>query len=712
MDKKTFIINTYSEDKYRELSSRASDQQLHIVDNDELHRTVVPSYDLLVDKVKLGLGYDIESTEILLKDVDGNVISRLPANRFISDNYLMSAAYDEGKLILSVLLSNDEVNAISVDFPVDQTLDPLSDYVESTYPIASKAVAGTLISLSSCISDALVAVKNDMTAADKTLSDMIQVEVERATTEENAISERLEETKAELTEKIDKDIEEAKNFFDDKLATEAHDRFGADQSLRAQITTEVERAEDVESTLDEKINETSVGLIEKIEDPLIARYIENDTRRHLILRNHDNILGELSSGIPINLAMVSKWNIADFGSIAARMNLNTLSTDDIVTINDKLSVATTDDVQSALADANSYADAKVDSSLEALSGTWKADNKHIVDQVTQTDGQVSVIYKALTITEVSGLQDQLDSKTTKEEVENVSSALSIDYVEKISDAITDEHVVKYADGDSGRKHIKLKNYDSITGYLSGENASDVNLAMVSKWNVADFGSKTIPLNLNAVDAVVTINDSLTVATTDDVSAKLDAVTFENTKVNGHALSTDVVINATDVTVGNDDSRTVSEALGDLSEEISEESQRAANIEDEISGKVEQKVWIKNPDSEMYADGAFSNLSVVKLTAEEYYQKVADYARDNITLNDGTLYVLSSNEINAYGEKIINVATPTAAADAANKEYIDTRITAIINALSSVTADTVDQLDAKMLAEALLNLKNALSSIIA
>ena len=196
MDKKTFIINTYSEDKYRELSSRASDQQLHIVDNDELHRTVVPSYDLLVDKVKLGLGYDTESTEILLKDVDGNVISRLPAKHFISDNYLMSAAYDEGKLILSVLLSNDEVNAISVDFPVDQTLSPLSDYLSSSYPIASKAVASALTDLSDQISVELLALSNSLTAEVKRatdreveIDDTLATEVERATTAEKELEE-------------------------------------------------------------------------------------------------------------------------------------------------------------------------------------------------------------------------------------------------------------------------------------------------------------------------------------------------------------------------------------------------------------------------------------------------------------------------------------------------------------------------------------------
>ena len=106
MNDKTFIINTYSEEKYKELSSKASDKQLHIVDNDNANRTVVPSYDLLMNQVKLSLGYDESSTKILLKDCNGNEISKLDATRFISDNYLMSAAYDNGCLMLSVLLSD------------------------------------------------------------------------------------------------------------------------------------------------------------------------------------------------------------------------------------------------------------------------------------------------------------------------------------------------------------------------------------------------------------------------------------------------------------------------------------------------------------------------------------------------------------------------------------------------------------------------------
>ena len=66
-----------------------------------------------------------------------------------------------------------------------------------------------------------------------------------------------------------------------------------------------------------------------------------------------------------------------------------------------------------------------------------------------------------------------------------------------------------------RKTIRLNNYDSLSGFGTGELANEAfNLAMVSKWNIADFGSKDIHLNLNTKDNI-TINDSDYVLTSTD-----------------------------------------------------------------------------------------------------------------------------------------------------------------------------------------------------
>ena len=301
MNDKTFIINTYSEEKYKELSSKASDKQLHIVDNDNMHRTVVPSYDLLINQVKLSLGYDESSAKILLKDCNGNEISKLDASRFISDNYLMSATYDNGCLMLSVLLS-DQINVISVDFPVDQSLNPLSDYSDSTYPVASKAVVSAILELNGRVGNELTKLNEDLNAA-------ISEEENRATTKEN-----------EILAKQEKIVDDFKDF---------------QGNVNERFEEEIARAKASEETLLNAIN-----------DEHIVRYEDGkDDRKHIFLKNHDSLVGYLSGdgAGSVNLAMVSKWNIADFGSNTIPLNLN--AKDGIVTINGGLSVATLRDIQ-------------------------------------------------------------------------------------------------------------------------------------------------------------------------------------------------------------------------------------------------------------------------------------------------------------------------------------------------------------------------------
>lgn len=47
--------------------------------------------------------------------------------------------------------------------------------------------------------------------------------------------------------------------------------------------------------------------------------------------------------------------------------------------------------------------------------------------------------------------------------------------------------------------------------------------------------------------------------------------------------------------------------------------------------------------------------------------------DGTLFSDGVLYVVSADHVNAYGQKIVNVAEPTLSSDAATKNYVDTQI---------------------------------------
>ena len=109
----------------------------------------------------------------------------------------------------------------------------------------------------------------------------------------------------------------------------------------------------------------------------------------------------------------------------------------------------------------------------------------IVDQVDAVEAKVDAI--------------DLEPYATKEEV-NALGEKKVDWVESTP----------------GRKHIVLKNHDSVLG--TALDGTTYNLAMVSKWDVADFGSSSLHLNLNSKDGVATINDNKQIAVVDDVNA--------------------------------------------------------------------------------------------------------------------------------------------------------------------------------------------------
>ena len=118
--------------------------------------------------------------------------------------------------------------------------------------------------------------------------------------------------------------------------------------------------------------------------------------------------------------------------------------------------------------------------------------------------------------------EELADYPTKEEMDIAvnakADAIDLDALETKVDevkAVADK-AVPYFDFEyqgQQRKTIQLANYDSISGI--GTDGTGYNLAMVSKWDKADFGAAGITMNLNTKD-VVTINDDKVIATTEDV----------------------------------------------------------------------------------------------------------------------------------------------------------------------------------------------------
>ena len=289
---------------------------------------------------------------------------------------------------------------------------------------------------------------------------------------------------------------------------------------------------------------------------------END-RYTLELRNHDNISGLDSTGTGHNLAMVSKWDVADFGAAGLHTNLNTK---DVVTINDKDVVATDKDLElkankteleAAVEDtdkklalkadkATTYTKTEVDEIIAKID-QFKV---KVVDELPEVGEELTVylVPKDSSLQEEDNIYNEyIYSDGRWEHIGDTKIDLS-DYVtnaklatelEKKQDNlipsenllvnganidVNAQKVVLYSLWDN-RKFIQLANHDALSGITT--EGEGVNLAMVSKWDVADFGSNKVHMNLNTKD-VVTINDKDMVATDKDLALKADKSDVERT----------------------------------------------------------------------------------------------------------------------------------------------------------------------------------------
>ena len=76
---------------------------------------------------------------------------------------------------------------------------------------------------------------------------------------------------------------------------------------------------------------------------------------------------------------------------------------------------------------------------------------------------------------------------------------------------------------------------------------------------------------------------------------------------------------------------------------------------------------------LYADGITAelsntmDLSVRYVTNDEFHKLITEQPE---LFESKTLYILSSDEINAYNTRIKNIANPIEETDAVNKQYID------------------------------------------
>ena len=268
--------------------------------------------------------------------------------------------------------------------------------------------------------------------------------------------------------------------------------------------------------------------------------------------------GEQASDV-FTLLTVAEDNKIEVGAAGATLNLNSL--DDKVEVNETYTLLDNRDKEE-LTSALATEARRTDNMINQLNENVSTLNQNLVDAINTINGGIATEVNERKEADAN-LQTQIEEeKTAREQADTtlfnnlqnesyareqadktLSEALDGEVANRVADKnqlqgeisgevsnriaadnelrnsinALDEIKVGYTDIGENRKTIQLANYNSLSGFgadMSTEGGEDLsgeafNLAMVSKWNIADFGSKGIALNLNTSEDKVTVNDGTT-----------------------------------------------------------------------------------------------------------------------------------------------------------------------------------------------------------
>lgn len=451
-----------------------------------------------------GVVYDIASTGG--GEVPGNIQEQLSAleNKVTEE----ASAREEGDAKLSEKIESE---ASRVDGMVNQINENVASSIET--------LNNNLVQAIETINNGIAAEVTNREEGDAKLQAAIDELAEKVNGEGADLTElegKIEKNAADIAT-VNNNLVEAVNNINKNVA----DGFSTiNGGLNNEIRPELEKAVKYEDTATE----------------------QNPGRKTIFLNNHDNICGKTTDGSAVNIAMVSKWNKVDLGSSSVEINLN--GSAERPTYNDSKQIALLEDVHGNM---ETIALVKKDDLTyelqvgDKIAGTinipadqflksveYSAEDKSLTFVFNTSEGeQTSVVdLSSLVDTYVAGngieliengFSIKLDPSSEsylsvseagikvegineiKKNVQEVAANL-VTVNENLASSIDaiNKKAVKYEDvADSNlpeRKAIVLKNGDVILGgNLEGGTSS---LVQLNRWGVADFGSSSVPFNIN------------------------------------------------------------------------------------------------------------------------------------------------------------------------------------------------------------------------
>lgn len=409
----------------------------------------------------------------------------------------------------------------------------LSEKIESE----ASRVDGMVNQINENVASSIKTLNNNLVQAIETINNGIAAEV----TNREEGDAKLQAAIDELAEKVNGEGADLTEL-EGKIEKNAADIATVNNNLVEAVNNINKNVADGFSTINGGLNNEIRPELEKAVKYEDTATEQNPGRKTIFLNNHDNICGKTTDGGAVNIAMVSKWNKVDLGSSSVEINLN--GSAERPTYNDSKQIALLEDVHGNM---ETIALVKKDDLTyelqvgDKIAGTinipadqflksveYSAEDKSLTFVFNTSEGeQTSVVdLSSLVDTYVAGngieliengFSIKLDPSSEsylsvseagikvegineiKKNVQEVAANL-VTVNENLASSIDaiNKKAVKYEDvADSNlpeRKAIVLKNGDVILGgNLEGGTSS---LVQLNRWGVADFGSSSVPFNIN------------------------------------------------------------------------------------------------------------------------------------------------------------------------------------------------------------------------
>ena len=471
------------------------------------------------------------------------------------DQFLKSASYDkDNKKLIFVMETTDgeKTTEVSISELIEAIEEKNSEQDASLGTKADKTeVDSALQTINTKNTEQDAAIEEKAVKAD--VESALELKADKTELEPLATKEELANVDAKFAdyatvETLNAEVARAtakENEVTEALNVEIQRATAAESELEGKVTAEQARAEAKEAELVAKDEELDAKKVDWTES--------TPGRKHIALKNHDSVLGTATDGSTYNLAMVSKWDVADFGSAQLHANLN--SKDGIATINDDKVIATEDYVTAAIATKANAEDvytktesdekfqasgdyvpvekynelkARLDN-LEIMLSVYNEEREAQMDEIISnmsSDNKevvVDTLMESIVVPETTvayTITAPLTDNSTVELTSPKNMTLINTSKEPVSTTIS--HTYEEGETTTGTSVYLVGNFDTLTlenvspVVKSGYDAASVNNVVISENNV-----KNLKLNLDFQDgATITNNSDKDITITDKSNSEI------------------------------------------------------------------------------------------------------------------------------------------------------------------------------------------------